>query len=156
MAVSVVVTTEGHTQKDGSRYVLEIYSDAQGEAMRIEYLAFIGADTAAIATARTPFVLEALARGEAVAALYVESAPVLRYQTGAQFLQRLREFWRNTSRETCTRIARWIIHRLDAGDVTEAQLMNVFDLTQAQWNNLEIKMRGFAADQDGVDAAAGE
>lgn len=63
-------------------------------------------------------------------------ALVLRYQTAAQFAARLRAKWRESSRAECARIAWWMMQRVQAGDVTQAQLRNAFDLTQAQWNSL--------------------
>lgn len=61
----------------------------------------------------------------------------LNHQTPTQFAARLRERWRNSSREECCRIAWWIIERLNAGDVTDTQLRNAFGLTVTQWNNLK-------------------
>ena len=150
------VVTVGHAQVDGRRYVVEVHSDAQGEFSRVEYLAAIGADTDAIATARNAALLIEHADAEALAAVDVDRAPALRFQTGAEFLQRLRQFYREAGAERCARIARWIIRRLDAGHVTAAQLRSVFGLTVQQWNTLEAKMRNLASNIEAVDAAAGE
>lgn len=146
----------GHAQADGRRYVVEIHSDGSGEFARVEYLAAVGADTSAIATARNARLLVEYADSEAAQAIEIDRAPVLRFQTGAEFLQRLRAFYREAGKERCARIARWIIRRLDAGHVTAAQLRTVFGLTVAQWSTLETKMRNLAASLDAVDAAEGE
>jgi hypothetical protein len=153
MAYTVSV---GHAQADGRRYVLEIHSDGSGEFARVEYLAAEGADTDAIASARDAQLLLDFAEAEVGQAVEVDHAPALRFQTGADFLARLRELYRASNKERCARIARWVIRRLDAGDVTAAQLRNVFDLTVLQWDALETKMRNLAASLDAVEAAEGE
>lgn len=97
-----------------------------------------------------------LVEQEAESAIERDAAPTLNYQTGAQFLQRLREIYRESDKERCARIARWIINRLDAGHVTVAQLRNAFELTAQQWSALEAKLRALKASIESVDAAAGE
>lgn len=150
------IVTTGHAQIDGRRYVIEVHSDAQGEFARVEYLAVDGANTNAIATARNARLLVDYADNEAAQAVEADRAPVLRFQTGAEFLQRLREFYRQAGAERCARIARWIIRRLDAGHVTAAQLRNAFNLTAGQWSTLEAKMRNLASNIEAVEQAAGE
>ena len=99
---------------------------------------------------------EQLKAEEVKLALEVDAAPVVVHQTGAQFLLRLRELYRDSRKEVCAFIARWIINRLDAGHVTAAQMRNAFELTVQQWNTLEAKLRTLKASIDGVDAAVGE
>jgi hypothetical protein len=153
MPVEIII---GHAQIDGRRYVREIHSDAQGVIADLEYLAAIGADTNAIAAARSTEIVETLARSEAKRMVEIDAAPVLRFQTGAQFLVRLRSLYRGARRERCAKIAAWIIHRLDAGDVTAAQLRNVFNLTVQQWNTLETKLRALASSIAAIESAEGE
>ena len=59
------VTPDGHAQADGRRYVTEVHSDGVGEFARLEYLAAVGADTNAIATARNAVLLVSAADNEA-------------------------------------------------------------------------------------------
>ena len=80
----------------------------------------------------------------------------LNHQTAAQFAARLREWWRNSTREECARIAWWIIERINAGDVTDAQLRNAFGLTVAQYNTLKTKWTNLRTAYNAVQAAAGE
>jgi len=158
LIVSSVLFQDAHEQKDGTRYVGELHTDSTGTVHRFEYLATqaMMANRDAVMAARASRLEERLAEEEAKSAIEVDAAPVLNHQTGTQFLQRLREFYRNAGKERCARIARWIINRLDAGHVTAAQLRNVFDLTVQQWNTLEAKLRSLKASVEAVDAAAGE
>lgn len=80
----------------------------------------------------------------------------LRYQTATQFATRLRERYRNASREECARIATWILGKIEAGDVTDTQVRNAFGLTVAQYNTLKTKMTNLRANWLAVQAAAGE
>lgn len=155
MALTVQVTV-GHAQSDGRRYVREVHSDGGGVVSVVEYLAIDGADTNAIATARATRLETDLANEEAERVIEVDAPPVLRFQTGGQFLDRLRAIYRIVGKERCARIARWIIHRLDAGHVTAAQLRTAFGLTNQQWTTLETKLRALAANLDAVEAAEGE
>jgi hypothetical protein len=97
-----------------------------------------------------------LQEDEVEQAIEIDAAPVPIYQTGAQFLQRLREIYRNSDRERCARIARWIINRLDAGHVTATQLQNVFNLTVGQWNTLHAKLMVLADAATSIEEAKGE
>lgn len=156
MALTFEIRPEGHTQKDGRRWVVEIHSDGQGEVARFEYKSLDSIDRNAIATARSARLAVDLADREAREATLADRAPSLRFQTGAQFLGRLRELYRNGEAEELARIARWIRNRVQAGDVTAAQLRNAFGLTQAQWDALKAKMDVLAANLDGVEQAKGE
>lgn len=61
----------------------------------------------------------------------------LRYQTATQFAARLRNQFQNSTKERAGRIAHWMIERVNAGDVTEAQLRTAFGLTAQQWTTLK-------------------
>ncbi len=79
-----------------------------------------------------------------------------RYQTAAQFAARLRERYRSASREECARIATWILNRIEAGDITDAQVRNAFGLTAGQYTTLKSKMTSLRTNWLGVQSAAGE
>ena len=83
-------------------------------------------------------------------------ALTLRYQTPAQFAARLRERYRNASREEACGIAKWILDHLEAGDFTDAQLRNAFGLTVTQWNTLKTKLTNLRTAYEAVMAAKGE
>lgn len=55
----------GHAQADGRRYVVETHTDHLGVAHRVEYLAAVGTDTAAVMTARATQLEARLAEAEA-------------------------------------------------------------------------------------------
>jgi len=153
---STVIEQDAHTQADGSRYTRELHTDHVGKQHRFEYLIRGAMDKDAIAAARAVRLEEEMPEREVDQVLAIDTAPTLNWQTGAQFLARLRERYRDATREDVARIAQWLINRLDAGDVTVTQLRNAFGLTPAQWDTLETKMRNLKSAMGGVDAAKGE
>ena len=80
----------------------------------------------------------------------------LKYQTAAQFADRLRLRYLKSSRVECARIAKWIMDHLDAGDFTETQLRNAFGLSVAQWNTLKTKLTNLRTAYNAILAAQGE
>ncbi len=67
-----IVSTEinvGHAQIDGRRYVEELHTNHLGVVHRIEYLAAVDTDTAAIAAAHAVQIAEDMAEAEAAALL---------------------------------------------------------------------------------------
>lgn len=80
----------------------------------------------------------------------------LKYQTAAQFAARLRERYRNASREEAARIATWILNKIDAGDLTDAQVRTAFGLTLTQYNAMKTRMSNLRTAYQAVQAAAGE
>lgn len=155
---SSVVTVEG-AQIDGRRWVREVHSDAQGIAQIVDYLGASDAASTAqsIANARALVLNALLADGEVGTKTAIDGNPLpFRWQTAAEFLDRLRALYRNLSRDDLARLARWITRRIDAGDVTTTQLRNAFGLNTTQWTTLETKMRTLRADIETVDAAVGE
>lgn len=83
-------------------------------------------------------------------------ALVLKHQTVAQFVARVREAYRNGERAQLVRIARFILTRLQAGDITDAQCRSAFGLTNTQWNNLKAKMQSYVDADNAIRAAVGE
>lgn len=156
--VSSVRSQDNNLQKDGTRYVRELHIDNVGKRYLFEYLATSAmmANVDAVMAARAARLEAELPESEADGAIEVDRAPVLAYQTGAQFLQRLRQRYRDAQPEKVVRIARWIARRIDAGDVTVAQLRAAFGLTVQQWNTLEAKMRDLAAALNATETAVGE
>ena len=70
-AVGVVVSivssihTVGHAQVDGRHYVTEAHTDHLGVVHRVEYLAAVGTDYAAVRDARAVQIADRLAEDEA-------------------------------------------------------------------------------------------
>lgn len=80
----------------------------------------------------------------------------LKHQTAAEFAARLRERYRNSSREETARIAKIIVARIQAGDFTDTQVRNIFGLSVAQWDALKTKMQNLIANYDAIQSAGGE
>jgi len=155
MALSFEVRV-GHAQTDGRKYIIEIFSDSIGVVGMNIYLASPGTDYNTLATRRATALESDLADNEVQRALTVDAGPVLRFQTGMQFLSRLRELYKNSKAEVVCRIATWITKRVQDGSVTQAQLRNAFGLTQAQWDALKLRMDALRDHLTAVDAAQGE
>jgi hypothetical protein len=83
-------------------------------------------------------------------------ALLLKHQTGEQFIARLRDAYRNSERERLVQIAKWLLARIQAGDVTDAQCRTAFGLNVTQWNNLKTKMANAVTAYNTVQAAQGE
>jgi hypothetical protein len=83
-------------------------------------------------------------------------ALLLKHQTAAQFIARFREAYRNSDRERVIQLARFIISRIQAGDITDAQARNAFGLNTTQWNALKTKMNNWITAENAVKAAVGE
>jgi len=83
-------------------------------------------------------------------------ALLLKHQTGEQFITRLREAYRNSERERLVLIAKWLLARIQAGDVTDAQCRTAFGLNTTQWNTMKTKMQNAVTAYNAVQAAQGE
>lgn len=153
-----IVSSEIAVQIDlgGQWFVVEHHTDNVAIVHSWRYTPAKSVDLNAKMAEHAITLNEQLMDEEVRKALEVDAAPVIQYQTGTQFLQRLRELYRDSRKEICAHIARWIINRLDAGQVTAAQMRNVFDLTAQQWTALETKLRALKASIESVDGAVGE
>lgn len=80
----------------------------------------------------------------------------LKHQTAAQFAARFREAYRNAERERCIQLARFILSRIQAGDITDAQCRTAFGLNVTQWNAIKTKMSNWITAQNTVKSAVGE
>jgi hypothetical protein len=83
-------------------------------------------------------------------------ALLLKHQTAAQFVSRFREAYRNGERERLVQLAKFIINRIAAGDITDAQCRSAFGLNTTQWNNLKTKMNNYITAHNAVQSAVGE
>jgi len=83
-------------------------------------------------------------------------ALALKYQTAAQFADRLRARYLKAKREECARIAKWILDHIDAGDFTDTQVRTAFGLTTNQYNTLKTKWTNLRTAYNAVMAAQGE
>lgn len=152
----------GHAQVDGRRYVVELHTDVVGVVRRAEWLSpgnLSDAELTEICTARAAALDTELADREAFEKVNGVAAVTLSYQTAAQFATRLREWYRNASREELCRLAWWLVEMLGAGLLTDAQLRSAsaFDMTANAWNSFKAAKLVTAHDHwAGLQAAQGE
>jgi len=83
-------------------------------------------------------------------------ALLLKHQTAAQFVARFREAYRNGERERLVQLAKFILSRVQSGDITEAQCRTAFGLNTTQWNALKTKMQSFVTANTTIQSAQGE
>ena len=83
-------------------------------------------------------------------------ALLLKHQTVEAFVARVRAAYRDASSERLVAIARFIVSRVQAGDITVAQVRAAFGLTSAQWTTLRTKMENLIAADNAVKSAVGE
>ena len=83
-------------------------------------------------------------------------ALVLQHQTAAEFVARLREKYRTSSREECARLAAWIYDHYQAGDFTAAQLRAAFGMNQTQFTAFVAKVQALRDHWVAVQGAQGE
>lgn len=83
-------------------------------------------------------------------------ALILKHQTAAAFISKIREAYREGNSEQLVKIARFLIARVQAGDVTDAQLRTAFGLNTTQWNTLKSKMQALITADNTVKSAVGE
>lgn len=83
-------------------------------------------------------------------------ALTLKHQTANQFVARVREAYRNGERERLVQLARFVLARLQAGDITDAQCRSAFGLTNPQWNALKVKMQAYIDADTTIRGAVGE
>ena len=79
-----------------------------------------------------------------------------KHQTPQEFFKRFREAFREGKRERLAKLAIWLLNRITAGDVTDTQVRNEFNLTINQWNTLKTKMQTLVDNYNSVQSAAGE
>lgn len=83
-------------------------------------------------------------------------ALILKHQTAQQLVARFREAFRNAERERVITLARNLLARIQAGDITDAQCRTAFGLTTTQWNQLKNKMNGWLTAYNTTQSAIGE
>ena len=83
-------------------------------------------------------------------------ALLLKHQTAAQFVARFRAAYRNSERERCVQLAKFVIARIQSGDLTDTQVRNAFGLTATQWNTLKTKMNNRITAWNTLQSAVGE
>ena len=153
MALTIQIVADSHPQSDGRRWVEEIYSDAQGEVSRIIYKGRDTDDRNAIASARSQQILSGLAIQELKDAIQNDVKPSMRFATAQQFADYIAEMYPTLTGEQQAHLSWWINNRLEAGDVTDAQMQNLFGLTAGQWATRKAKIQTLAAQYEAVITA---
>lgn len=85
----------------------------------------------------------------------------LRHQNKVQFLRRLRDKYRAAEKLEACRLAWRMLKYLDDGDVTEAQMLNAWNMTQAEWlakrsTKLQPRADGWVAYKAALDLTEAE
>lgn len=124
-------------QTDGSRWCMETHQLTGGAKAEFYYLLAQGDNATSIMNARAVSLAPVEAEKEACANMERDGAPTLNHQTGAQFAARLREAVRSASQGRACYLAWWLLRRITAGNVTDAQCQTAFGLNSTQWNNLK-------------------
>lgn len=147
----------GQTQSDGRTYVRETHTDGFGDTVICEYLAPDSADHTAIMNARAIAIDAEKKQSEInrnIASISEHGSlavTLFRYSTKAENVGPLRRAYRYAGRENCIMIADYL------STLTDAQLRNVFDKTQAQVDTLRANKLTPAIDlANKIRAAGGE
>ncbi len=83
-------------------------------------------------------------------------ALILKHQTPEAFIARLRQAYRDSNAENAVKLARFIVAKVQAGDITDAQCRAAFGLNTAQWAMLKARMNAFVAADNTIKSAIGE
>ena len=145
----------GNVQPCTRRNVIETHTTDTGFKFTPQYMALPGTDYAAVAAAHAVEIDEELRRRE-FEALEALPLPVLRDNTKAQFLVRIRDAYLNATGARTLILAKWIIDMLDSGFYTQLVLRTAFGLTVAQWTMFEVKLRALRDAAISLAEAKGE
>lgn len=83
-------------------------------------------------------------------------ALVLKHQTVEAFVAKVRAAYREGDPETLLKISKFILGRIQSGDITDAQCRTAFGLNVTQWNNLKSKMQNLITANNTIQSAVGE
>ena len=83
-------------------------------------------------------------------------ALMLKHQTVQEFIDRFREAYRDSDKELLVQLARWLLVRIVANDITDAQCRNSFNMGVVAWTTLKSKMQDWVNKYDSVQSARGE
>ena len=145
----------GNVQPCTRRNVIERHTTDMGFVFTPQYMAVPGTDYAAVAASHAAEIDEELRRRE-LAELEAAPLPVLRDNTKAQFLVRIRDAYLNATGARTLILAKWIIDMLDSGFYTHLVLRTAFGLTVAQWTMFEVKLRALRDAAISLAEAKGE
>ena len=127
----------GPVQADGSFQAVETHVLSVGSPVVLSYLAAAGTDIAAVAAGRQASINAQLADAEEAGNYDRDGAPSLVELTAAQFAARLRAKYRASNAADTCRLAWWLLRRITAGQITDAQCQSAFGATANQWTNFK-------------------
>lgn len=83
-------------------------------------------------------------------------AILLKHQTVEAFVARVRAAYRDGNTDVLLKVARFLVARIQAGDITTAQVRTAFGLNSTQWTTLRNKMQALIDADNTVKSAVGE
>ena len=136
-------------------YVEEEHVDHLGLSYRWAYTPAKSVDVTVKLATHAEHLLARLAKHE-IKKNIQENVLSTEYITKAELADAIREKYREGDKDDILKIARWIRSRIQAGDFTEAQVRNVFGLTQAQWNAFKVRLQSYEEALAVIEGASGE
>jgi hypothetical protein len=148
---------DGPQQPDGSRLVVESFQLANGLGIiQSRYFAPKDFDPSLTIAVRSAALDAQLGLAEQIANMDLDGAPDLREQSMTEFLRAMRAAYRASTRSETCRLARWLLRRIAAGQITDAQCQTAFNRTANQWANFKANTLQPQSDAwDAVLAATG-
>lgn len=141
MAITLSTFSVGPAQVDGRHYIAEKHTDNVGLVYVYEYLGDAtqtDVDRTNIMNARATDLASALAIQEYLNRVSVDGWPgPLVYQTAAQFANKLRFEYRNSSQQRVAYLAYWLLNRINDGTFTDLQVQNAFGMTAVQYSTFK-------------------
>lgn len=83
-------------------------------------------------------------------------ALLLKHQTPSDFVARFRAAWRDGAQERLVLLSRFMIARIQAGDITDAQCRTAFGMNATQWNAIKSKMSTLISADNTILTAIGD
>lgn len=128
----------GAVQVDGSQQVIETHQCANGVPNQIfMYFAASGFDPSTLLAGRAAAINAALASAEITADMLLDGAPVTVENTMTAFLLAMRAVYKASSAADTCRIAWWLLRRISAGHITDAQCQTAFGVGATAWTNFK-------------------
>lgn len=155
MSITESTIVEDRVQADGRRAVRERHTDHRGLVECVDYLAEPDADASATMAARVAQIESRQAASEIernianiLAGDYV--AVTSHYATLADIRAALRLFYQVATNTQVGRMAGFLL------TLTDAQLRNIFNKTQAEVDQLKVRLANRVSELNAVLGAAGE
>lgn len=81
---------------------------------------------------------------------------LLKHQTQAQFIKRLRDEFRGAEGERAVQLGKYLLDALVQGDISDAEMRGAFGKTPAQWAAFRTTLQNRVNSRDAVRAVRGE